>query len=175
MPKQHTELQKNEPLSAEAPEGARRILKSGGGGWLGFSLLVFTQLVLLLGCAAEVNAAGGRLWLILGIGITLYAVVDIGMFFLVKQTRCRESVAVDNVLLAAQIEEKRTHYAEMTKQFECVRHFRHDIAKHANAVRGLLEAGRTEEAERYIDELLEEYDGGLCSEDGTDRNVEGNT
>lgn len=55
----------------------------------------------------------------------------------------------------AQHEEQRAHINET---FRIVRSERHDFLKHVSAVHFMLEDGKAEEAKRYLDELVENYE-----------------
>ena len=90
---------------------------------------------------------------------------DVGLFAAILRVSRQKELEVENFQLAAQIEAQRTHYADLTVQYESIRRMRHDINKHINAVRSLLVAGRNEDAAAYMEEIDEApYDMtlGIC-------------
>lgn len=56
-------------------------------------------------------------------------------------------------LLSQSVQAQRTYVAEAQTRYEKTRAFRHDLQNHLSVLDGLLSAGRTEEARRYLEKL----------------------
>lgn len=63
--------------------------------------------------------------------------------------------------LSQSVQAQRTYVAEARARYEKTRSFRHDLQNHLSVLGGLLSAGRTEEARRYL-EKLEAASGALA-------------
>lgn len=63
--------------------------------------------------------------------------------------------------LSQSVQAQRTYVAEAQARYEKTRSFRHDLQNHLSVLDGLLSAGRTEEARRYL-EKLEAASGALA-------------
>lgn len=90
--------------------------------------------------------------------MVLCLVADVGVFTSMFRVSRQIELEAENRFLAAQIEAQRTHYEELTAQYENIRRMRHDIAKHMDAMGALLAAERGEDAAAYVSELAEIYD-----------------
>lgn len=107
--------------------------------------------------AWEYNWDSGQQALLLAVAL-ICLIADAGLFASMLRVSRHLELEQENRLLAAKIAAQHSHYEELTAQYETVRRMRHDIAKHIDAMDGLLSSGRTEDAARYAAALTAEYD-----------------
>lgn len=134
--------------------------------WLLFALFPLSQYILMFGWLDSLRLTGssGRVFFFL-IVVAACIAADIGLLFAVLRIAQRAQLVSENSQLAAQIEAQEKHYADLTTQYENIRHMRHDIANHLNAMQSMLKNGCQCEAANYLSELTAHpYDTslGLC-------------
>lgn len=133
--------------------------------WLAFTFFPLSQYLLMFGWLEQIRKAGGAATVFFLLVLLLSVAADVILFYAIFCMSHEKWLRAENELLAAQIEAQKAHYTAITAQYEGIRRMRHDIAKHYDAMRELLESGRSEEATVYAAELgVLPYDTtlGLC-------------
>lgn len=133
--------------------------------WLAFTFFPLSQYLLMFGWLEQIRKAGGGATFFFMLVLLVSVAADIILFYAIFRMSHEERLRAENELLASQIEAQKAHYTAITAQYEGIRRMRHDIAKHYDAMRELLESGRNEEASAYAAELGSlPYDAalGLC-------------
>lgn len=112
-------------------------------GWKINSVLAVVQVLLVLVTLSWSH----EIWL---------SMVIMGVFIAIEYARLRIGRQLTKLKRnLAQHEEQREHINET---FRIVRSERHDFLKHVSAVHFMLEGGKPEEAKRYLDDLVENYE-----------------
>lgn len=136
----------------------RQAERLGAREWLLYVLFPISQgmcLMLWRLSARGTGETGKTVWLLLTAVMCILA--DTALYFAVRGMAQRAELKAKSDLLAQQLVIQKQHYADLTAQYESIRHLRHDIANHIHTVQTLLEEGRTEEASQYT-ELLRSHD-----------------
>lgn len=81
---------------------------------------------------------------------------DAGLFLSMIRVSRQKELEMENRFLAEQIDAQRSHYAELTAQYENIRRMRHDITNHIATMDTLLAAGQNSEAADYAARLRAE-------------------
>jgi len=74
---------------------------------------------------------------------------------IINNTRIRQ----EQIFLKEEAKLRDRHYDEMKKQYDIFRRIKHDYFSHINTLDVLRERGQTEEMNRYIGEIKNEFDG----------------
>ena len=123
--------------------------------WLLFAFFPISQILLL-----NIGVPSGfkqddrfmQIWLVVaalvGVG------VDIGLYFTIRGMSQRAELKAQTAMLSQQVEAQKKHYAALTKQYEQMRHARHDIANHMHTIQILLNDGDAESAQTSASELV---------------------
>ncbi len=88
--------------------------------------------------------------------ILLFAVTDISLFHIIKETARRAELEATNRLLKDQLDSQLKHYKALAHQYEDNRRTRHDIAHHMHTIQLLLEHSQHEEAANYAGQLIQQ-------------------
>ncbi len=86
--------------------------------------------------------------------ILLFAVTDVSLFHIIKETARRAELEATNRLLKNQLDSQLKHYKALASQYEDNRRTRHDIAHHMHTIRLLLEKSQHAEAVNYAGQLI---------------------
>lgn len=115
-----------------------------------YTLFPLSHLVLLAGLTRflAVNPTESYL-LFFELAFALCIMADAAMFYTLKATAQRARLQAENELLARQIDIQKSHYTDLTAQYEGIRRMRHDIDSHLHTMHILLEQGQSEEAAQY--------------------------
>lgn len=120
-----------------------------------YTFFPVSQCLLLYGwinAARQLERSPSQQFLVLVVMIICLA-ADAGLFASMIRVSRQIELEAENSQLSAQIEAQRTHYTDLTAQYENIRRMRHDINKHISAVKSLLAAGRNEDAAAYVAEI----------------------
>ena len=86
--------------------------------------------------------------------ILLFAVTDISLSHIIKETARRAELEATNRLLKSQLDSQLKHYKALAHQYEDNRRTRHDIAHHMHTIQLLLEHSQHDEAADYAGQLI---------------------
>lgn len=136
------------------------------GDWLLFAFFPVSQYLLMFGWLDAIRTSGSEYRILFFMVAMLASVLaDVGIFLCVFHISQRAQLRAENRQLALQVEAQEKHYADLTAQYESIRHMRHDIANHLNTMQSLLDSSRSVEAAAYLSELkANSYDTtlGIC-------------
>lgn len=134
--------------------------------WLLFAIFPVSQYLLMFGWLDTIRITADESRVVFFIVAIIAAIIaDVGIFLSVLHIAQRAQLKAENELLSRQVEAQEQHYADLTAQYESIRHMRHDIANHLNTMQSLLDSSRSGEAAAYLSELkASSYDTslGIC-------------
>ena len=123
-----------------------------------YRMLIFplSQLCLLLLYVLyprQHSAVSWPLFFLLSVGCVL---ADAGLWFAFRSIRksAREAARVEE--LEQRIAVQKDYYEKTARQYEQLRHLRHDCANHCYTLRILMQSGQQEKALRYAESLKED-------------------
>ena len=85
--------------------------------------------------------------------VLVYLLADVALFFALRTSEKNSRMQARNSMLEEQIAFQKDYYAKLSDSYAQVRKMRHDIDDHLYTMRAILEAGRTEDAARYVREV----------------------
>lgn len=123
--------------------------------WLLFALFPLSQSMLLcMWFLSEQVMPQGTLatWQIIAALICIF--VDGCLYFIVREISQRAELKAQNEMLANQITIQKSHYFELTEQYQRMQMLRHDIANHMHTFQILLKNEELREARKYSSEII---------------------
>lgn len=135
--------------------------------WALYLAFPLSQYLLLFGwlrvCMSEMTKA--RTVYVL-IAMLVCVAADAGLYLAIRSMAQRSELTAKNKILASQLSRQKEHYGAITTQYKNIRRMRHDIASHLYTIESLVQAGQTEHAAAYFDEIKTAVtyrsDLGLC-------------
>lgn len=135
----------------------KKILQLTRWEWLVYSLFIISEVALIclmLNFVLVKSSSGSSVYILFSIVAVFLCFC---LIYALHETSVKNTLALKNEVLQNSVKIQYQYYLDLKKQMEDTSKYRHDIYNHIQAVKSLMDSGRTDEAMHYFSDMQTKF------------------